>query len=155
MFKLSGAHHALLNTPITAAGGSTSAAAIRASQTYVALRTTLAQELPELIRLTEKALTLCIGKLVELQAEYYHTSAEMWHDLYDKLHDHESADANVMALYEERVSGPLSRIQALRICAPLPDKKRRKSGGRSAPQVEGALSVLHVRPKLTPLQSRS
>ncbi|KAI4524609.1 hypothetical protein K525DRAFT_193607 [Schizophyllum commune Loenen D] len=136
MFKLSGAHHALLNTPITAAGGSTSAAAIRASQTYVALRTTLAQELPELIRLTEKALTLCIGKLVELQAEYYHTSAEMWHDLYDKLHDHESADANVMALYEERVSGPLSRIQALRICAPLPDKKRRKSGGRSAPQAE-------------------
>ncbi|KAL1740451.1 hypothetical protein HDZ31DRAFT_85422 [Schizophyllum fasciatum] len=142
MFKLSGAHHALLNTPVTAAtSGSTSAAAIRASQTYVALRTTLAQELPQLIGLADRALSLCTRQLAALQAAYFHHVAKMWRELWDDLHD-EGVDQrqDVLALYHARVREPLRRIEALRICAPIPEKKdkRRKSSGRSAPQAEEA-----------------
>ncbi|KIY44341.1 hypothetical protein FISHEDRAFT_77544 [Fistulina hepatica ATCC 64428] len=76
--ELAPVHHALLNTPVSSPS---SASMIKSSQMYVALRTTLAKELPLFNQLLRRSIDCCVLEAIHIEQTYWRGLRDRWTQL--------------------------------------------------------------------------
>ncbi|TFK50719.1 hypothetical protein OE88DRAFT_1735481 [Heliocybe sulcata] len=87
MHTLEPLHLSLLHRTYGGSGARPAPALLEASQSYVAIRGQLAEELPNYLELVEKGVRGCVGLFVSWQEDFWRDTKHVWCDLWDALRE--------------------------------------------------------------------